>query len=102
LADSGSPESTSAAAPPRCSAESQSANPDGAWRPSAPCFENSSALGRFVVTVAADCLIDLAHDKWIEGGRYLGVDVLNRSRAVLTSPDKPANKEHATTPALTT
>ena len=37
-----------------------------------------------------------------EGRRYLGVDVRNRYRAVLTSPDKPANKQHATTPALTT
>jgi putative transposase len=41
------------------------------------------------------------HDEWIEGRRYLGLDVLTRSRAVLTSQEDPADNKPATTPALT-
>ena len=38
------------------------------------------------------------HDEWIEGRRYLGLDVLNRSRATLTTPTE---QKPAATPALT-
>jgi putative transposase len=38
------------------------------------------------------------HDEWIEGRRYFGLDVLNRSRANLA--DKPTDQQ-ATPPALT-
>jgi hypothetical protein len=42
------------------------------------------------------------HDEWIEGRRYLGLDVLARARAALTtSPATPADTEQTTTPALT-
>jgi hypothetical protein len=38
------------------------------------------------------------HDEWIEGRRYLGLDVLTRARATLAAPTE---QEPATTPALT-
>jgi hypothetical protein len=38
------------------------------------------------------------HDEWIEGRRYLGLDVLTRARATLATPTE---QEPATTPALT-
>jgi putative transposase len=41
------------------------------------------------------------HDEWIEGRRYLGLDVLTRARATLTSPDAQTEPEQTTTPALT-
>jgi putative transposase len=41
------------------------------------------------------------HDEWIEGRRYLGLDVLTRSRAALTSTDQTASEQPSTTPALT-
>lgn len=39
------------------------------------------------------------HDEWIEGRHYLGLDVLTRSRAVLTTPDETTSRP--ATPALT-
>jgi putative transposase len=41
------------------------------------------------------------HDEWIEARRYLGLDLLTRARAVLTSTDKPADNHSTATPALT-
>jgi putative transposase len=38
------------------------------------------------------------HDEWIEGRRYLGLDLLNRSRAALSTP---AEQQPSSTPALT-
>jgi putative transposase len=38
------------------------------------------------------------HDEWIEGRRYLGLDVLSRSRAALASPP---GQEQTNAPALT-
>ncbi|WP_342228665.1 hypothetical protein BJP77_19270 [Mycobacterium avium subsp. hominissuis] len=40
-------------------------------------------------------------DQWIEGRRYLGLDVLTRARAVPTSTDEAADDKAATTQALT-
>jgi putative transposase len=36
-----------------------------------------------------------------EGRRYLGLDVLTRARAALTSSDQTADQQPSTTPALT-
>jgi len=45
------------------------------------------------------------HDEWIEARRYLGLDVLTRSRAVLTETTEPTTdkptKEDLTPAALT-
>jgi putative transposase len=41
------------------------------------------------------------HDEWIEGRRHLGLDVLTRSRAALTSTNKLTDHDTTTTPALT-
>ncbi len=54
------------------------------------------ALIRLVGAVLAE-----QHDGWIEGRRYLGLDVLTRSRVALTSTDQAAEQERTTTPALT-
>jgi putative transposase len=59
-------------------------------------FPDRTAIIRLVGAVLAE-----QHDEWIEGRRYLGLDVLARSRAALTRPDAPAEPEHTTTPALT-
>ncbi len=56
-------------------------------------FPDRTAIIRLVGAVLAE-----QHDERIEGRRYLGLDVLNRSRANLA--DKPADQQ-ATTPALT-
>jgi putative transposase len=41
------------------------------------------------------------HDEWIESRRYLGLDALTRSRAVVTSSDETTTQHPTTTPALT-
>jgi putative transposase len=55
-------------------------------------FPDRTAIIRLVGAVLAE-----QHDEWIEGRRYLGLDVLSRSRAALTS----TAQEPPTAPALT-
>ncbi len=57
-------------------------------------FPDRTAMVRLVGAVLAE-----QHDEWIESRRYLGLDVLNRSRAVLTTSTKATSQP--TTPALT-
>lgn len=57
-------------------------------------FPDRTAIIRLVGAVLAE-----QHDEWIEGRRYLGLDVLTRARAVLTN--QPADQQPPTTPALT-
>ena len=56
-------------------------------------FPDRTAIIRLVGAVLAE-----QHDEWIEGRRYLGLDVLNRSRATLTTPTE---QESGATAALT-
>ena len=52
-------------------------------------FPDRDALIRLIGAVLAE-----QHDEWTEGRRYLGLDVLNRSRlTVITDPDTGQNKE---------
>jgi putative transposase len=46
-------------------------------------FPDRGSLIRLVGAVLAE-----QHDEWIEGRRYLGLDVLSRSRLTLISTDK--------------
>jgi putative transposase len=55
-------------------------------------FPDRTAIIRLVGAVLAE-----QHDEWIEGRRYLGLDVLTRSRAALTN----TGEQEPTTPALT-
>ncbi len=59
-------------------------------------FPDRTAIIRLVGAVLAE-----QHDEWIEGRRYLGLDVLTRVRAIPTSTDEPVDDQPATTPALT-
>ena len=56
-------------------------------------FPDRAAIIRLVGAVLAE-----QHDEWIESRRYLGLDVLNRSRATVTGPTDSAP---IATPALT-
>ena len=56
-------------------------------------FPDRSAIIRLVGAVLAE-----QHDEWIEGRRYLGLDVLTRARA---TPSTQTDQEPTTTPALT-
>jgi putative transposase len=51
-------------------------------------FPDRGSLIRLVGAVLAE-----QHDEWIEGRRYLGLDVLSRSRLTLVPTDK---EEHTT------
>src|SRR3954447_71254 len=59
-------------------------------------FPDRDALIRRVGAVLAE-----QHDEWTEGRRYLGLDVLSRSRlTVITDPDTGATGEEVTTPTI--
>ena len=59
-------------------------------------FPDRASIIRLVGAVLAE-----QHDEWIEGRRYLGLDVLTRARAALATAEQPAEQQTATTPALT-
>jgi transposase-like protein len=58
-------------------------------------FPDRSSLIRLVGAVLAE-----QHDEWTEGRRYLGLDVLAKSRLTIIAGD-PANEQEVTLPALT-
>jgi putative transposase len=60
-------------------------------------FPDRASIIRLVGAVLAE-----QHDEWIEGRRYLGLDVLTRARSALATAEQPANQQTANTPALTT
>jgi transposase-like protein len=57
-------------------------------------FPDRDALIRLVGAVLAE-----QHDEWTEGRRYLGLDVLHRSRLTVLTTDTAADKQEVT-PAL--
>jgi transposase-like protein len=57
-------------------------------------FPDRTSIIRLVGAVLAE-----QHDEWIEGRRYFGLDVLNRSRATLTATDVNDSQQEA--PELT-
>ena len=59
-------------------------------------FRHRTAIIRLVGAVLAE-----QHDERIEARRCLGLDVLTRSRTVLTSHENLSNNKPVTTPALT-
>lgn len=59
-------------------------------------FPDRISIIRLVGAVLAE-----QHDEWIEGRRYLGLDVLTRARASVTDTEAPTDQQTDTTPALT-
>lgn len=59
-------------------------------------FPDRTALIRLVGAVLAK-----QHDEWIEGRRYLGLDVLARSRSNSQSAETVTEPAEEVTPALT-
>jgi hypothetical protein len=59
-------------------------------------FADRTAIIRLVGTVSTE-----QHDEWIEGGHYLGLALLTRSRAALARTKKSTAHDTTTTPALT-
>jgi len=60
-------------------------------------FPDRNALIRLVGAVLAE-----QHDDWIEGRRYLGLDVLSRSRMALITTTNPTEESETMTPAAIT
>jgi putative transposase len=50
-------------------------------------FPDRTAIIRLLGALLAE-----QHDEWIDDRRYLELDVLNRSRAKVTSTDQPASQ----------
>ena len=59
-------------------------------------FPDRTAIVRLAGAVLAE-----QHDEWIEGRRYLGLDILTRARATLARTNQPADNDNTATPALT-
>ena len=60
-------------------------------------FPDRPSVIRLVGAVLAE-----QHDEWVEGRRYLGLDVLARSRLTLITTDLPQPEQEAMTPAALT
>ena len=60
-------------------------------------FPDRNSAIRLIGAVLAE-----QHDDWIEGRRYLGLDVLARSRMALITSDEPTTEKEDLTPAALT
>src|SRR6478672_12669095 len=54
-------------------------------------FPDRDSLIRLVGAVLAE-----QHDEWTEGRRYLGIDIMNRSRLTLAATNEPENPKEKT------